>query len=103
PAPFEYYRAGSVDDATALLSRHGPDARILSGGQSLLPMMKLRLARPAALVDIGRVRELDYVRNGDGRLAFGAMARLHELESDAVRGRCPLLAEGARDIGHLAV
>ena len=67
PAPFEYYRAGSLDEAVGLLIQHGPEARILSGGQSLLPLMKLRLARPCALVDLGRVRELDYVREADGR------------------------------------
>jgi aerobic carbon-monoxide dehydrogenase medium subunit len=103
PAPFEYHRAGSLDEAVTLLAQQGPEARILSGGQSLVPMMKLRLARPSTLVDIGRVRELDYVRDGDGGLAFGAMARLHELESDVVRRRCPLLAEAARHIGHLAI
>jgi len=103
PAPFEYYRAGSLDEAVGLLIQHGPEARILSGGQSLLPLMKLRLARPSALVDLGRVRELDYVREADGRLAFGAMARLDVLESDVVRSRCPLLAEAARHIGHPAI
>jgi aerobic carbon-monoxide dehydrogenase medium subunit len=103
PAPFDYYRAGSLDEAVNLLIEHGPEARILSGGQSLLPLMKLRLARPSTLVDLGRVRGLDYVRDADGRLAFGAMARLDELESDFVRSRCPLLAEAARHIGHPAI
>ena len=103
PAPFEYYRAGSLDEALTLLDRHGPEAKVLSGGQSLLPMMKLRLARPPALVDLGRIRELAYVRVADGRLLFGAMARLHELESEFVRSRCPLLAEAARHIGHPAI
>jgi aerobic carbon-monoxide dehydrogenase medium subunit len=103
PAQFEYYRAGSLDEAVGLLIQHGPEARILSGGQSLLPLMKLRLARPSALVDLGRVRELDYVREADGHLAFGAMARLDALESDVVRSRCPLLAEAARHIGHPAI
>ena len=80
PAPFDYCRAGSLDEAVGLLIEHGPEARILSGGQSLLPLMKLRLARPSTLVDLGRVRELDYVRDADGGPAFGAMARLDELE-----------------------
>jgi carbon-monoxide dehydrogenase medium subunit len=65
--------------------------------------MKLRLARPATLVDLGCARELDYVRDSDGRLAFGAMARLDELESDVVRSRCPLLAAAAHHIGHPAI
>ena len=103
PAPFDYYRASSLDEAVTLLGQHGPEAKVLSGGQSLLPMMKLRLARPPSLVDLGRVRELAYVRDANGRLAFGAMARLHELESDLVRTRCPLLAEAARHIGHPAI
>ena len=110
PAPFDYYRAESVKDAVALLQEHGPEAKILAGGQSLLPMMKLRLARPAVLVDINRVRDLQYVRAGDGRLrgdrgalAFGAMARLDTLDSDTVRRHSPMLAEAARHIAHAAI
>jgi carbon-monoxide dehydrogenase medium subunit len=103
PAPFDYYRAESVKDAVALLQEHGPEAKILAGGQSLLPMMKLRLARPAVLVDINRVRDLQYVRAGDGRLAFGAMARLDTLAGDTVRRHSPMLAEAARHIAHAAI
>ena len=103
PAPFDYHRPATVDEAVALLDRHGPDTKVLAGGQSLLPMMKLRLARPTALVDINRVRELAYVRAADDGLAFGALARLDELESDEVRGRCPILADVARDIAHAAI
>jgi carbon-monoxide dehydrogenase medium subunit len=103
PAPFAYHRAASVAEAVALLKQHGPETKILAGGQSLLPMMKLRLARPAALVDINRVRELAYVRPEDGGVAFGALARLEELESAAVRERCPILAQVARDIAHAAI
>lgn len=103
PAPFEYHRAASVAEAVALLKQHGPETKILAGGQSLLPMMKLRLARPAALVDINRVRELAYVRPEDGGVAFGALARLEELESAAVRERCPILGQVARDIAHAAI
>jgi carbon-monoxide dehydrogenase medium subunit len=103
PAPFDYHRARSVDEAVALLTRHGPEARVLAGGQSLLAMMKLRLARPVALVDLGGLRDLAYVRETDGRVAFGAMARLHELESALVRRRSPLLAEAAPHIGHPAI
>ena len=103
PAPFDYHRPATVDEAVALLDRHGPDTKVLAGGQSLLPMMKLRLARPTALVDINRVRELAYVRAADDGLAFGALARLDELESDEVRRRCPILADVARDIAHAAI
>ena len=103
PAPFDYHRARSLGEAVALLERYGGEAKLLAGGQSLLAMMKLRLARPVALVDLGGVRELAYARETDGQLVFGAMARLHELESDLVRRRCPLLAEAARHIGHPAI
>lgn len=75
PPPFEYQRAGSVDEAIALLNRHGPEARLLAGGHSLLPMMKLRLARPGTLVDINGLSELDYIRLDGGEIAIGAMTR----------------------------
>jgi carbon-monoxide dehydrogenase medium subunit len=103
PAPFAYHRATTVKDAVALLAAHGPEARILAGGQSLLPMMKLRLARPAVLVDLNPVGDLAYVRHEDGVLAVGAMARLCELESPAVRSLAPLLAGAAPHIGHRAI
>ncbi|MBI1737426.1 MAG: xanthine dehydrogenase family protein subunit M [Candidatus Rokubacteria bacterium] len=103
PAPFEYRRAASVKEAVALLREHGGDAKVLAGGQSLLPMMKLRLARPAVVVDINRIPELHYVRAGGGRLAFGATARLDTLETDAVRRQSPLLAEAVRHIAHPAI
>jgi aerobic carbon-monoxide dehydrogenase medium subunit len=100
PPPFEYYRATTVEEAVALLSQHGSDAKVLAGGQSLLPMLKFRLARPRVLVDLHGVRDLAYVRQVDGTVAFGAMARLAALESDPVRSLCPMLAEVARQIGH---
>src|ERR671925_2003191 len=100
PPPFEYYRAMTVEEAVALLSRYGPDAKVLAGGQSLLPMMKFRLARPSVLVDLRWVRDLAYVRQTNGSVACGAMARLASLESDPVRALCPLLAEAAQHIGH---
>jgi carbon-monoxide dehydrogenase medium subunit len=100
PPPFEYYRATTPEEAIALLSRYGPDAKVLAGGQSLLPMMKFRLARPSVLVDLRWVRDLAYVRQTNGSVACGAMARLASLESDPVRALCPLLAEAAQHIGH---
>jgi carbon-monoxide dehydrogenase medium subunit len=103
PPPFEYRRATSVDDAVHLLVEHGGEARVLAGGQSLLPLMKLRLARPTLLVDLGRVRELDYVRREDGMVAFGAMTRLAALESSAVATAQPMLAAVAPYIGHRAI
>jgi CO/xanthine dehydrogenase FAD-binding subunit len=103
PPPFEYYRAGTLDEALALLGRHGPAARVLAGGQSLLPMMKLRLARPAVLVDLNRAAELAYVRPENGAFVFGAMARLFELQSPTVRSLQPMLAAAAPHIGHAAI
>lgn len=103
PAPFEYERAASVAEALALLARHGAESKILAGGQSLLPILKLRLARPPALIDINRVRELDYVRADGGGVAFGALARLSELTTEAVRARCPLLSAAGGHIGHAAI
>jgi carbon-monoxide dehydrogenase medium subunit len=75
PAPFEYERATSVDHALALLERHGPEARLVAGGHSLLPMMKLRLARPDALIDINHLRDLDYIRLDGDHIAIGALTR----------------------------
>jgi aerobic carbon-monoxide dehydrogenase medium subunit len=75
PAPFEYERAGSVDDAIARLARHGPEARLVAGGHSLLPMMKLRLARPETLIDINGLADLDYIRVEGDEIAIGAMTR----------------------------
>lgn len=103
PAAFEYYRASTIKEAVELLGQHGAEAKVLAGGQSLLPMMKLRLARPTALVDINRIRDLAYVRAANGALAFGALARLDELESNQVSQACPLLTEAVHHIGHTAI
>jgi carbon-monoxide dehydrogenase medium subunit len=99
PATFEYHAPTSIADATALLARLGDDAKILSGGQSLIPLMKLRLAAPAHLVDINRIPGLAYVRETDGVLTIGALAREADLdESDLVRTRYPILADTSRVI-----
>jgi carbon-monoxide dehydrogenase medium subunit len=86
PAHFEYRRATSVDDAIELLARHGTEAWVVAGGHSLLPMMKLRLAQPDALIDINDVGELSYIRMDDGTLCIGALVRHAELLSSAVVG-----------------
>jgi aerobic carbon-monoxide dehydrogenase medium subunit len=86
PAPFEYERAGSVDDALALLERHGPEARLIAGGHSLLPMMKLRLARPEVLVDINDLADLSYIRVDGDTIAIGGMTRHAELLVSPVLG-----------------
>jgi carbon-monoxide dehydrogenase medium subunit len=87
PAPFEYERATSVDNALALLERHGPEARLVAGGHSLLPMMKLRLAAPEFLIDINDLTELDYIRIDGADIAIGAMTRHASVLSS------PILAE----------
>ena len=100
PAPFEYERASSVEDALALLERLGPEARIVAGGHSLLPMMKLRLATPEYLVDINDLAgELSYIRRENGHLAIGALTRHRELlESEELAELFPIFNDAERVI-----
>lgn len=99
PAGFDYHAPATIGEATALLSRLGDDAKVLSGGQSLIPLLKLRLASPRHLVDINRIPGLAYVKEADGALRIGALAREVDLdESDVVRARYPLLADATRVI-----
>ena len=101
PAPFAYHRPATLDEALALLAEHGGEAKPLAGGQSLIPAMNFRLARPAVLVDLNRVAELGYVRAGRDGLQIGAMTRQRAVErSDAVRSAAPLLAEAMPFIAH---
>lgn len=93
PAPFEYIAPRSPEDAVARLAEYQGEARFLAGGQSLVPLLNLRMARPAALIDLGRCKDLEYIRRADGWLAFGPMTRQIDAEhSDLVREHCPLLA-----------
>jgi aerobic carbon-monoxide dehydrogenase medium subunit len=99
PAGFEYHAPTSIGEATGLLARLGEDAKVLSGGQSLIPLLKLRLASPRHLVDINRIPGLAYVREADGTLRIGALAREVDLdESAVVRERYPLIADATRVI-----
>jgi carbon-monoxide dehydrogenase medium subunit len=99
PAPFEYARATSVDDALALLARLGPEARVIAGGHSLLPMMKLRLAAPEHLVDINDLGELAYIREEPGELRIGALTRHRELlESSLLGEHFPIFHDAERVI-----
>jgi aerobic carbon-monoxide dehydrogenase medium subunit len=96
PAPFDYRRAQSVDDALESLARYGDDARILAGGQSLIPAMRFRLARPSVLIDINPIAELAYLRESEGYLAVGAGARDHALETSSLIGdRYALIADAS--------
>jgi aerobic carbon-monoxide dehydrogenase medium subunit len=100
PASFDYVRAESADEAVSLLAEHGGDAKLLAGGHSLLPLMKLRLAMPAVLVDIAAIRDLSYVRVEGDEVAIGAGTRHYELErSDVARAEVPLLPHVAARVG----
>jgi carbon-monoxide dehydrogenase medium subunit len=104
PPNFLYACPRSLDEALALLAEHGEDAKVLAGGQSLVPLLNLRLAGPKVLVDLNRIPELSYLRRDRGTLRTGAMTRHRDLELSAeVRLAEPLLARVAREIGHLAV
>src|SRR5881296_2661133 len=99
PAAFEYHAPTSIGEATALLAKLGDDAKVLSGGQSLIPLMKLRLASPAHLVDINGIPGLSGIREADGFLRIGALTRESELEeSEVVRSRYPLLHDTSKVI-----
>jgi len=101
PAPFDYFSPATVEEALALLDEHGGDAKPLAGGQSLIPAMNFRLARPAVLVDLNRIAELAYVRAAPGGVAIGAMTRQRAVErSDDVARAAPLLAEAMPSIAH---
>jgi CO/xanthine dehydrogenase FAD-binding subunit len=104
PAPFAYEAPPTLDAALALLGEHGDEAKVLAGGQSLVPMLNFRLVRPAVLIDVNRVAGLDELRVVDGRLHIGARVRTGSLERDArVREGWPLLAEAASFVGHAAI
>jgi aerobic carbon-monoxide dehydrogenase medium subunit len=100
PAAFDYERPESVDAAIEALTRHGDDAKLLAGGHSLLPLMKLRLATPSVLIDIGRLADLSYVRAEGDEVRIGALTRHCDVEANLVlREQVPLLAHVASQIG----
>jgi carbon-monoxide dehydrogenase medium subunit len=100
PAKFVYRRAGSAEEALSLLAEHGDDAKIIAGGHSLLPLMKLRLSVPEFLVDIGRVPDLSYIRGEADHIAIGALTRYHDLEhSGLLAEELPLLAHASGKVG----
>jgi carbon-monoxide dehydrogenase medium subunit len=104
PAQFEYLRPGTATEAVDLLRTHGEDARLLAGGQSLLPLMKLRLASPRYLIDIGRLRELSYIREEGSTIRIGGLTTHADIEqSDLLQVRLPLLPEAAACIGDAQV
>ncbi|MGH9970182.1 MAG: FAD binding domain-containing protein [Pyrinomonadaceae bacterium] len=104
PAQFDYQAPKTLDEAINLLAQHPDDAKILAGGHSLIPAMKLRLAQPGLLVDIGRIKDLSYIREQGDKILIGAMTTHYELESSAaLKKNCPLLPECAAQIGDMQV
>ncbi|MBV9201526.1 MAG: xanthine dehydrogenase family protein subunit M [Alphaproteobacteria bacterium] len=104
PVSFRYFAPRSVDEAIDLLAEHGEEGKILAGGQSLVPAMNFRLARPASLIDINRIDALDYVREDGGQLRIGALARHARFETPVARGvLAAFLPRVARHIGHLPI
>ncbi len=100
PAAFDYVRAGSADEAVALIGEHGEDAKFLAGGHSLLPLMKLRLASPSVLIDVARITDLSYIRDAGDHVAIGALTRHHDVEhSELLAQLNPLLAHAASHVG----
>ena len=104
PAPFTYHRPATLAEALDLLADLAPDAKLLAGGQSLGPMLNMRLASPAHLVDINDLSEFSRIRQAGDWLEVGALARHHELaDSELLQNHCPLLAQAAQTIGHYAI
>ena len=99
PRSFEYFSPRTLDEAIGLLQRLGPDAKLLSGGQSLIPMMKLRILSPRHIVDINRIPGLDYISESDGHVKIGALAREHQIEtSEVITKKLPILVDTAKFI-----
>lgn len=104
PAPFDYFVPREPQEAFSLLERYGEEAKILAGGQSLMPLMNLRLARPGYLIDINRLTELSYVKESNGYIKIGALTRHRTIErSEVIRRKCPILARATSLIGHPAI
>jgi CO/xanthine dehydrogenase FAD-binding subunit len=104
PPKFTYACPRTIGDALALLARHGEEAKVLAGGQSLMPLLNLRMANVSALVDVNRLTELSFIRRENGALSVGALTRHRQLEvSEDVRTALPLLSRAAAEVGHLAV
>lgn len=104
PAPFDYVAPTTLNEAVGLLAQHQDDAKILAGGHSLIPAMKLRLAQPAMLIDIGRIKDLAYITEDSGQIRIGAMTTHYQIESSSrLQEICPLLPECAASIGDVQV
>lgn len=104
PPPFAYHAPSQLDEALALLERYGDDAKVLAGGQSLMPLLNFRLSYPSALIDINHVAELSYLRQENGQVRIGALTRQRTIEfSELTRHQLPLLYEATTLVGHLPI
>src|SRR5215510_7857480 len=104
PAKFTYACPRSVDEALSLLAQGGGDTKLLAGGQSLVPLLNLRMAQVSALIDVNRLTELSFITREDGTLCVGALTRHRQLEvSEEARATHPLLPRAAAEVGHLAI
>lgn len=104
PLAFDYFDPITLEEAIAILSKCGDEAKVLAGGQSLVPMMNFRLVHPTALIDLNRLASLDYIVERQGTLAIGALTRQHSVETSAfVRARSPLLAQALPFVAHLSL
>jgi carbon-monoxide dehydrogenase medium subunit len=104
PPPFEYVAPRSLDEAVAALAEHGDEAKVMAGGQSLVPLLAFRLARPSVVVDVNRVAGLDGARLDGDTLELGALTRQRDVELlPGLRERCPMIVEAVEQIGHVAI
>ena len=104
PPPFDYYDPTSVKETLDLLQRYGDEAKVLAGGQSLMPLLNFRLSYPSALIDINRVADLSYIQQKDGLIRIGALTRQRTIEfSELIRSQLPLLYEATTLVGHLPI
>ncbi|MBI2184471.1 MAG: xanthine dehydrogenase family protein subunit M [Thaumarchaeota archaeon] len=100
PRAFEYYAPASVSEALSLLQKYGDESKVLAGGQSLVPLMKLRLVSPAHIIDIGRIPGLSYIKEEDNKIRIGALTTHHEVEtSPVVKSKCMVLSEAESHVG----
>lgn len=104
PAPFEYYRANTLDEALELIKKFGDEAKVLAGGQSLIPMLKLRFARYSKIIDIGRLQELRYIKEEGGQIRIGGLTTHREVEkSSLIKEKVPVLSACASEIADVQV
>jgi aerobic carbon-monoxide dehydrogenase medium subunit len=104
PASFDYFRPDTLEEAAALLATYGDDAKLLAGGQTLVPMMNFRLATPRVLIDINEIKGLDFIQQQNGSLCLGALVRWHEIESSSVVAQSnPMLGEAVRSVAHYQI